>query len=179
IGAGFYFVKKRGLPLLKMSDIVGVTIPLGLFFGRLGCLGYGCCYGNVCPEGFPLKIRFPAIGNKLIGYTPAFEKHLLEGLVTSADKHSAYIYPTQIISSINGLILFFILYILFRKKKFDGQIAGLSLMLYAVSRFLIELLRVEPHFLGLSVSQWIGVGMFAFGAAIYAYAKKDPLRSRS
>lgn len=176
ISAGLYYVKKNNLNILKMADIIGVTIPLGLFFGRLGCLGYGCCFGNVCPQSFPFKIRFPAIGHKLIGYTPAFEKHLLNGIVTSADKFSAYVYPTQILSSLNGLVLFIILYILFQKKKFDGKIAGLTLIFYSITRFLIEFLRVEPQFIGLSVSQWIGIGIFIFGILLLKYAKKVSLK---
>lgn len=176
ISAGVYFVRKKSLNVLKMADIVGVTIPLGLFFGRWGCLAYGCCHGHIAPSWFPFKIRFPAIGHKSIGYTPAFEKHLLHGLVDASDKFSQYIYPTQIISSLAGLLLFIILYRLFLKKKFDGQIAGLTLMFYAISRFLIEFLRVEPTLFGLSVSQWIGVFMFVFGLLLFRYAKKIALK---
>ncbi len=176
ISAGLYYVKKKKLPVLKLADIMGTVIPLGLFFGRLGCYGYGCCYGAVAPEWFPFKIKFPAIANKLIGFTPAYENHLFHGLVTEADKFSLGVYPTQIISSLAGLLLFFLLYFLFKKRKYDGQIAGFTLIFYAVIRFLIELLRVEPRFLTLSVSQWISIVMFACGLYILKYSKKTALK---
>ncbi len=171
IVAGYYFVVKKKLNVLKMADIIGVALPLGLFFGRWGCFGYGCCFGKVAPQNFPFAIRFPA-KNPLTGYTPAFEKHLHEGLVTLSDKFSLPVYPTQLISSLNGLLIFLFLFWLYKKKKFDGQIAALSVILYSITRFLIELLRVEPKFLGISVSQWISVFTFAFGIWLYKYSVK-------
>lgn len=168
IFTGYYYVKKQKLNILKIADIVGIVVPLGLFFGRWGCFGYGCCFGKVAPQGFPLAIRFPA--KHFYGYTPAFEYQLFEGMVKSTDKFSLPVYPTQLISSINGLILFLVLYILYKHKKFDGQIAAFSLMFYAITRFLIEFLRVNPIFLGLTVSQWIGIFMFISGLWLYRYS---------
>ena len=169
IFTGYYYVKKRKLDVLKISDIVGVVVPLGLFFGRWGCFGYGCCFGKVAPEKFPFAIRFPA--KHFYGYSPAFEHQLFKGLVKHTDKFSLPVYPTQIISSINGLLLFIILYLLYKHKKFNGQIASLSLIFYAITRFLIEFMRVNPEFLGLTVSQWISILMTILGIWLYKYSK--------
>lgn len=169
---GLYFVKKMGLNVLKLADVSAVGIPLGLFWGRLGCLGYGCCYGAVAPKWFPWKIHFPAMGNPITGYTPAFESHVHNGLIQATEKFSLYVYPTQIISSLNGLLLFFILFLVYKHKKFDGQIGALFLILYAFTRFLIEFLRVEPHWLGISTSQWIGLIIFLCGLLLYRYSKR-------
>ncbi len=171
IAAGYYFLKKKKLAVLKIADMVGVALPLGLFFGRWGCFGYGCCYGKIAPKNFPFAIRFPA-KNPMTGYTPAFEEHLHEGLLTLSDKFSLPVYPTQLISSLNGLLIFTFLFFMYKRKKFEGQIAALSVMLYSVGRFLIEFLRVEPKFLNLSISQWIAIFTFGFGIWLYKYAKK-------
>ncbi len=168
---GYYYVKKKKIDIFKIADIIGVALPLGIFFGRWGCFGYGCCFGKIAPENFKFAIRFPA-KNPLTGYTPAFERHLHEGLVTLSDKFSLPVYPTQLISSLNGLILFFILYLLYKHKKFDGEIASLSIIFYSVTRFLIEFLRVEPKWLGISVSQWISIFTFIFGIWLFQYSKK-------
>lgn len=176
--SGVYFIKKKKLDLLKMIDISGTVIPLGLAFGRMGCLGYGCCYGKIAPEWFPFKIKFPAFGNKLTGHTPAFNAHLHDGLVKAVDNFSLPVYPTQIISNISCLLIFILLWFLFRKKKFDGQIAAFSLIFYAVTRFLIEFLRTEPSFLLLSISQWVGIATLILGILLMNYAKKQDKRLR-
>ena len=70
------------------------------------------------------------------------------------------------------MFLFILLWFLFKKKKYDGQIIGLFLIFYAITRFLIEFIRVEPSFLGLNVSQWIGILIFTIGILILKYSKK-------
>lgn len=169
--AGYIYVNKKKLNVLKISDIIGVALPLGIFFGRWGCFGYGCCFGKPAPSWFPFAIRFPA--KHYYGLTPAFEDQLLHGLVKNSDKFTLPVYPTQLISSINGLLLFLILYWLYKHKKFDGQIASLSIIFYAITRSLIEFMRVNPEFLGLTVSQWVGVFMAAFGLWLYKYSRKN------
>lgn len=169
---GVYYIKKKRLNLLKIIDIIGVILPLGIFFGRLGCLGYGCCFGKIAPASFPYKIKFPAFGRNLTTYTPAFEEHIQKGLVTVHDKFSLPVYPSQIIDSLTGLLLFILLWFMYKKKKFNGQIAALFLIFYAVTRFLSEFLRVEPSFIGLTVSQWIGIFIFILGLLLFRYAKK-------
>lgn len=172
IVSGYYYLKKHKLNIMAYSDIIGVCTFIGIFFGRLGCLSYGCCFGKVA-EGFPLAIKFPAIGNKLTGMTPAFENHLHQGFVTTADCFSLPVYPTQIISSLDGLILFIIFLFLYKKRKFTGQITGLTLIFYAIARSLEELLRIEPKFLYLSISQWISIFIFALGIYIYKISQKQ------
>jgi len=162
---GFIFLKKKRVNILKIADIIGVVLHLGMFIGRWGCFGYGCCFGKVCSQNFPFKVRFPAKG--YYGFTPAFEEQLSKGLVSENDKFSLPVYPTQLFESIGCLIIFFILLYLYKRKKFDGQIAAFSIIFYAVLRFIIEFFRVNPSFLGLTVSQWISLGLIIFGAFIY------------
>ncbi len=162
--AGYAFLKKKKLPIIKIADAAGIAVLAGLGFGRWGCFGYGCCFGKITNS--PIGIRFPAHGAPGIT-SPAFEYHLKLGLVSPTDKFSLPVYPTQIISSINAFILAFILYLLFRKKKFDGQIASLSLIFYGITRFLIEFLRVNPQFLGLTVSQWLSIFFIIYGIILY------------
>ncbi|TWT93804.1 prolipoprotein diacylglyceryl transferase [Stieleria varia] len=52
------FVYWRKLPLLKLGDIIVPCMFLGVFFGRLGCLMNGCCYGGRCDDGV-MALHFP------------------------------------------------------------------------------------------------------------------------
>ena len=52
--------------------------------------------------------------------------------------------PTQIYSSLSGLVIFFALIYLYRKKKYDGQIFLFALFFYSIYRFLLEFIRYNP-----------------------------------
>ena len=54
-----WFVLRHRLPVLTMGDVIVPCIFLGVFFGRIGCLMNGCCYGGRCEAG-PAAIHFPA-----------------------------------------------------------------------------------------------------------------------
>ena len=73
--------------------------------------------------------------------------------------------------SLNALLIFIILVLVLRKRRFKGQGFFLCLILYSISRGIIELFRgdnVERGYLGpLSTSQWIGIVVVVF--ALYQY----------
>jgi prolipoprotein diacylglyceryltransferase len=56
--AYFLIIKKYGLSILQLGDVLAPGIALGLSIGRIGCLLNGCCYGQVaCPDC--LSVHFP------------------------------------------------------------------------------------------------------------------------
>ena len=55
-----WFTRRNKIPMLKFGDAIVPCIFLGVFFGRIGCLLNGCCYGGRCEEGWA-AIRFPPI----------------------------------------------------------------------------------------------------------------------
>ncbi len=64
-----------------------------------------------------------------------------------------------------------------RRKKFDGQIFILYLMIYAGLRFVIEFFRgdIERGFVletWISTSQFIATILFAFGLGLYLYRRR-------
>ncbi len=58
--SGYYHfvLRKHGVSVWKMLDVVAPCVALGVALGRIGCLFTGCCYGNVAAEGCP-AIHFP------------------------------------------------------------------------------------------------------------------------
>jgi phosphatidylglycerol:prolipoprotein diacylglycerol transferase len=124
------YVRLKKLPLWKVADILIPSVPLGCFFGRIGCLLNGCCYGRAC--NLPWAIRFPA-DNPLS--PPTYPVH-----------------PTQIYDSLLNLCLYAFLAWLYRRRKFDGQVFGVYLVCYAVLRSFVETFRGDypehQHYLG-------------------------------
>lgn len=149
-----YFLKKEGFPVLKGVDVAGMTIPLGLFFGRLGCFLGGCCFGHVVGDDHPLGIRFP-------GGSAASEAQWLDGLLDQPYFQSLAVHPTQLYESLGCLLITAVLMLLVQpRKRFDGQVMLVFLLLYAALRFALELLRADARgeLLGLSTSQAVSVG---------------------
>jgi phosphatidylglycerol:prolipoprotein diacylglycerol transferase len=134
-----WFLKRYGLPVWKVSDIVAPSLAIGQSIGRIGCFMYGCCYGK--PTTLPWGVRFPeeSLAGSQFGNTP--------------------IHPTQLYTCLIELLIFVSLLILERKKRFDGQIFFFYLFLTSSSRFILEFLRVDTPttFLHLTIFQLISI----------------------
>lgn len=55
--AFLWFVRRHGLPMLALADILAPCLLIGLAIGRIGCLLNGCCYGGPCDA--PWAVTFP------------------------------------------------------------------------------------------------------------------------
>lgn len=153
---GIWYMKRHRLPAWKVADMGAPSIALGEAIGRWGCFAAGCCYGK--PTDGPLGVRF----------TDPFA-HDAVGTPLGVALH-----PTQIYLSINAFLIFLILQWAYRRRTFDGEVFWLYVLLYAITRGVIENFRGDSirGFLipgVLSTSQFIGlvaaasaVGMLVF-----------------
>jgi phosphatidylglycerol:prolipoprotein diacylglycerol transferase len=160
--AGLWLLRRERFPIAKACDAAAIAIPIGLFFGRLGCFFGGCCFGVVSDHRFAL--RFPA-------YSAASEKHFREGLLASKALASLPVHPTQLYEAAGCLAIAALIGLgLQPRKRFDGQLLLAFLGGYAVLRFALEYLRDDDRgaLLGLSTSQLISVVILAGCAALWA-----------
>jgi len=157
-----YARRRHGVNPLQLLDIMAPSLALGLMFGRLGCFLNGCCYGG--PTDLPWGLTWP------------------EGSIPyNAGLHGP-VHPAQLYSALNAFLIFLVLHLGYRCRWRHGLLIGGVFALKAVSRFLIEMLRVDEakiYFGGLSISQ--AVGIFVFAAAILyflwlPYSKYSDLR---
>lgn len=161
VSAGIVFLKREGFPLGPAVDIAGAAIPLGIFFGRLGCFFGGCCFGLVTDH--PLGIKFPS-------YSAASEKQFREGLLGAKHLESLPVHATQLYEAAGCLAISLLLMLwLHPRKRFHGQVLLSFLGLYAMLRFVLEYLRADDRgaFLGLTTSQLIGVAILGLIAAVW------------
>ncbi len=170
--AAYFLLKRDKFPFWKAADMAGFAIPIGLAFGRVGCLLAGCCYGAVC--NLPWAISFPGRTSTLAA-SPAAEAHFKEHLIADDWHASLPVHPTQIYESLASLgIAAFCLYFVHPRKRYDGQVLVAFLVLYAVVRFAIEFLRRDDRggLVGLSTSQLIGAGLLM--AALVVHVLRSP-----
>ena len=154
-GAGLWLLRREHFPLAKTCDAVGAVLPIGLFFGRLGCFFGGCCFGISTDSRFGMS--FPA-------YSAASEKQVRDGVLASKALPSLPVHPTQLYEAAGCLAIAALLALwLHPRKRFDGQVMLAFLGLYAALRFALEYLRDDDRggLIGLSTSQPISVVVVA------------------
>ncbi|MEZ4432258.1 MAG: prolipoprotein diacylglyceryl transferase [bacterium] len=127
-----WFLRRERVAFLPMADVIIPSLALGQFFGRLGCLFAGCCWGK--PTDVPWGIEFPQ-GSMV------WRQHLDAGLATLADAHSHAVHPTQLYDSLAGLALFTALIWLRQRKRYHGQVFIWWMLLYPIARSTVELFR--------------------------------------
>jgi phosphatidylglycerol:prolipoprotein diacylglycerol transferase len=148
---GLYYVRKHKLPIGRCFDMAGYCLPLGLFWGRMGCFLNSCCFGKT--TGSLLGVVFPP-------GSPAWKHQEKLGLLTAAGTATP-VHPTQLYSALLNLLIFAVLYFGIRRhKRFDGQVFWWFVVLYGLSRATLEFFRDDERgmLLGLiSTSQLISI----------------------
>lgn len=155
-----WYLRKVGLPLWKVSDIIPAAALMHAV-GRVGCFLGGCCFGR--PSSAPWAVHFPG--------------------------HLQPVHPTQLYESFLDLANFVVLLLVLRHKRFDGQVFCLYILNYSVIRYVVELFRGGPGrgyvfegaspWTSLSVPQLISVLGFAAAAALYVHLRKKQQHERT
>jgi phosphatidylglycerol:prolipoprotein diacylglycerol transferase len=170
------FCRLKGIRLLAWADCAVPSLCTGLMITRIGCLMFGCDFGK--PWNGRWALHFPA-------GSPAFAQQRAEGLLDAAATQSLGVHPTQIYESLNGLILFALLMLVRRFRKFSGEMFVAFTMGYAVLRYFVETLRADEQRGNIgpfSTSQFIGIATFTAGlillVVLYARYRKEPQAMR-
>lgn len=156
----FTFCWRRQVKALELADVVTPAAFIGIGFGRIGCLLNGCCFGDRCD--LPWAISFPA------GST-TFEILVQRGFVDPAAAGTIPLHPTQIYSSLNAFILALVTAIYFWHRRRAGDVFALGLILYPITRFMLEFLRADEMGqlgTGLTISQLYSLALLSVGIAL-------------
>jgi phosphatidylglycerol---prolipoprotein diacylglyceryl transferase len=149
------------LPFWKVADAFAPALALGQAIGRQGCFAAGCCWGK--PTDSFLGVHFTEHAHEFTGVP-----------IYGPDGADLYLHPTQLYESTTMLIVFGILILIHRKKRFDGQVLIAYAIIYSIVRFIIEFFRDDPRgnllglttLTGLSTSQIISL-IVAAGAVVF------------
>ncbi len=155
--------RKWDAPVLRVADAAIPSLFLGLAFGRVGCLLYGCCWGDRCE--LPWAVRFPAGGI-------TFDALVGRGFLEPDAARTYGLHPTQLYSSFNALILFALTAAYFPRRPRDGAVLCVALLLYPPARATLEVLRGDDLGFagtGLTLAQTNGAVLFALGVALAAW----------
>jgi phosphatidylglycerol---prolipoprotein diacylglyceryl transferase len=193
VAASAWYCRKHRISFMRTADVAIPSVALGHFFGRLGCLSAGCCYGRVCDA--PWGVAFPEGSTPFVDHYRALSTTDPSAALDLLEQgHSLHLHPTQLYEA-SGELAFFAFLVFYRPhKRFHGELLALWLMLYSVLRFVVELYRgdairgflfeivIAPlnTLLGigadeptiLSTSQTISLALFAAGALVWVTQRR-------
>lgn len=131
--AGMALVKLRKWNLANTADLMAPALPAAHAIGRIGCLINGCCFGYFY-EG-PLAVHYPAEGNSVL----YIQKQ--QGLLQPEALQCGGTFPVAGLEAICNVLLCLLLLVLEKKKKFQGRLFLLYVLLYSLIRFALEFAR--------------------------------------
>lgn len=136
-----WYTRRHGLSLWSSLDVMALGLVVGHAFGRIGCLGAGCCHGRACDLPWAVTI----------------DSDMIDPILRGVPVH-----PTQAYESAGLFAIFFSLLWIESRKPAPGTVAIAYLMSYALLRSIVELFRgdsirgyVIPN--ALSTSQFISL----------------------
>jgi phosphatidylglycerol:prolipoprotein diacylglycerol transferase len=118
-----WYLRRHHLSLWKTGDLCAPAIAIGQSIGRIGCFMAGCCYGK------PTDVVWGVIFTHPKSLAP----------------QNISLHPTQLYSSLSGLIIFVVLMVLNAKKQFEGQVFLWFLILHSTARLFIERFRGDDR----------------------------------
>ena len=153
-----WMARKHKLDWLRIHDYVACCIPFGLFLGRLANFVNAELWGR--QTDLPWGIVFPNAGG--------------------VARHPSQLYE----AALEGIVLFVILWALFWKTRArwqPGRLVGAFILVYGISRFLVELVRqpdvgLENLSWGLSMGQTLSLPMILGGLYLVVTAPRRAQR---
>jgi phosphatidylglycerol:prolipoprotein diacylglycerol transferase len=131
------FARKRGISMWSLFDVIATVCVIGLFLVRIANFINGELFGGI--SSLPWAVIFP-------GEEPFA-------------RHPSQLYEAGLEGLVTGIILAIMVF-RFGALKRPGLVAGTFVSLYAISRILVEFVRVPDAQLGyLLGTSWVTMGM--------------------
>jgi phosphatidylglycerol---prolipoprotein diacylglyceryl transferase len=149
--ASVYFCLTRKINFWRFADLFAPAVPLGYTFGRIGNFINGELWGRITTVSW--------------------------GMYFPLDPTNSLRHPSQLYEAFfEGIVLFLILWLIRKKKFFDGYLLGSYICGYGLVRFFIEFYREPDYQLGLflgfiSMGQILCLLMMLGGITILLWRK--------
>ena len=149
--AMYVYATRIRVPYLALMDFVAPIVPLGLAFGRLGNFIGQELWGRVADV--PWAMVFPKAADPI-----------------GVARHPSQLYQ----ATLEGVVMFIVLFWFSAKPRPRGAVAGLFLVLYACFRSIVENFRepdmgIDLMFGVITRGQLLSVPMFILGVGLLAY----------
>jgi phosphatidylglycerol:prolipoprotein diacylglycerol transferase len=159
VAVAFWYMWRHRMPLWTTCDVFAPGIALGHAVGRLGCLMAGCCYGRETHVPWAITFTNP------------------EAAANVGTPLGVPLHPTQLYeSAAEALILVLLLWTEKKGRPFEGRTFWSYLVLYGISRFVIEFFRGDERgvvFGTISTSQFISLIIVPVAIGMLLYLSRQ------
>jgi phosphatidylglycerol---prolipoprotein diacylglyceryl transferase len=147
-----FFARHHRLPLWHLADFAIPALAIGHALGRIGCFLNGCCYGRPAGDAC-CGVVYPAVSEpgRLFAGTP--------------------LYPVQLIEAAGLILIWLLLLYAYPRRRKDGAVFALYLLLYPPCRFFLEFLRGDDRlaWFRLDVAQLTSLALLAAGILLFVF----------
>ena len=179
VAAGVLFARAEGIPMLRLGDLMGISVPPGLFLGRIANFINAELWGR--PTDLPWGVVFPGEAAQTC-----------PGIAGLCARHPSQLYEAALEGLLLGAV---VLWLAYRRGwlRFPGRIMGLFVAGYGMARFLVEFVRQpDAQFVaegnplglylhvggwGLTAGQCLSLPMILIGLWFLTRARPAPTRA--
>ena len=167
-------VRARKLPMATMFDATAPALAISIALGRVGCFLVGDDYG--LPTDSRFGVIFPQGASP--PSTAAYLRSVGADLPASIpDEQLVAVHPTQLYEIAIILVVFAFLLRWSRARHRQGAMFALFMILYAIERFFIEILRAKGDriIFGLSTAQAASILLVLLGIFALVRSRNAPV----
>ena len=142
VAVAIWYLRRHRLPVWSVADAFAPGIALGHVIGRMGCFFAGCCFGRATDVPWAITFR---------------NEYAAQNVGTPLN---IPLHPTQLYEAGAELLILGLLLVLERKgRPFAGRTFWGYMLLYGITRFIIEFYRGDARGMvgDLSTSQFVSV----------------------
>ncbi|WCE03084.1 prolipoprotein diacylglyceryl transferase [Pseudoxanthomonas sp. JBR18] len=153
--AAWLWTRKHRLHFFDTMDFVAPLVPAGLGLGRLANFINGELWGKYTDGSW--GVIFPSTDPAI------YDQHLTQaqlqaqyaaGALNQYARHPSQLYE----AALEGVLMFLVLWVFSMKPRPRYAVSGLFALLYGLSRFVVELVRVPDAQLGYLAFGWVTMG---------------------
>ncbi|KXK56816.1 MAG: prolipoprotein diacylglyceryl transferase [Chlorobi bacterium] len=158
------YLRRKKIPFIRVADAAAPTLILAYGIGRIGCqLAGDGDYG--IPTNIPWAMTYP---NGTVSTLSAKNAQLAELYQTIFPGQPVPVdipvHPAPVYETLAASAIFAFLWGIRKRPMAVGQMFAIYLILAGIERLLVEFIRLNDLYAGLSQAQWISVGMIAVGS---------------
>lgn len=160
VGVALWYLRKHRMPVWSVTDAFAPGIALGHVIGRMGCFFAGCCYGR--PTDVAWAVTFTS-------------EYAAQNVGTPLN---VPLHPTQLYEAGAELVILIGLLLFERRgRQFPGRTFWSYMLVYGVTRFIIEFYRGDPRGMvgDLSTSQFVSVLLVPLSLIMLFVLARRPL----
>jgi phosphatidylglycerol:prolipoprotein diacylglycerol transferase len=175
LAAGWFWSRRNRIFFFDAIDFVAPLVPIGLGLGRLGNFIGGELWGR--HTDLPWGVIFPRSLEDISTSRDELYKLYLAGQLNHEARHPSQLYEF----TLEGIVLFAVLWIYSRKPRPRYAVSGLFALLYGLFRFGVEFVREPDVQLGFIAFNWLTMGqllsipLIVIGIVLLWLSRRSPI----